>query len=181
MAPSIVRTSMTGLSGAEAVVVAPFAPRSSTAAQASSASRLARITSAPVLVQLNRLRPADLVLLVDEDDRRNVTQKLLALHDRVREDDHRVADVRETRGRAVQAYHARAPRAPDGVRVEPLPVVHVQDLHLLVREDIGRVHQLCVDRDRSLVIEIGLGDGGAVDLGLESGQAHASTASLTAA
>src|SRR6266550_3695492 len=120
IAPSTVSTSMTGLSAAGAMVVPYFAPRRSTAAQARSATRTngERVTSAPVPVRLHRLGPADLVPLVHEDDGRNVTQELLALHHRVGEDDHGVPNVREARGGPVQADHARGPGAPDGVGVE---------------------------------------------------------------
>src|SRR5690606_15304448 len=43
---------------------------------------------------------------------------------------------------------------------------------LLVLADTGDVEQPAVDRARTFVVQFGVGDGGAVDLGLEQGQMH---------
>ena len=77
-------------------------------------------------------------------------------------------------------YDANADRA-DRAAEDDQGRRRLQDLHLLVRQDIGGVHQLGVDRDRALVVQVRLGDRGAMDLRLERGQAHARTASLAAA
>ena len=40
-------------------------------------------------------------------------------------------------------------------------------VHLLVLEDLGGLEQLAADGDAALVVEVGVGDGGPVDLRLE--------------
>ena len=70
----------------------------------------------------------------------------------------------EPRGRAVQADHAAPARTPDRVGVESLAVHHVEHLHLLMNQNVGRVQEVGVDRDRPFVIQIGLGDTSPMDL-----------------
>jgi len=45
-------------------------------------------------------------------------------------------------------------------------------VHLLVGQDVGRLEELRIEGEAALVVEIGLGDGRAVDLGLEHHTAH---------
>ena len=99
---------------------------------------------------------------------RGVPLQLVPLHPGVGEDDHQVADVGEAGRGAVQADHAAPARAADGVRLEALAVVHVENLHLLVRQDVGPFHEIGVDRDRAFVVEVRLGDGRAMDLRLKT-------------
>src|SRR5690606_4162348 len=81
--------------------------------------------------------------------------------------------LRAVRGRAVDRDHAAAVLAADGVGDEALAVVHVVDVHLLVLADAGDVEQPPIDGARALVMELGMGHGGPVDLGLEHVQVHA--------
>ena len=57
--------------------------------------------------------------------------------------------------------------AGDHVGLQARPVGDVHDRHLLAGEQIGGLHQILVDGDRAHVVQIGLGDRGAVDLRLE--------------
>ena len=76
------------------------------------------------------------------------------------------------RGRAVDADDARAGRPLERVGLEPAAVGAVPDVNLLVRQDVGGAHQRRVDGDRAFVVEVGLRDGGAVNLRLEEGPTH---------
>ena len=51
-------------------------------------------------------------------------------------------------------------------------VVDVEHVDLLVLADVGRLEQVGVDRDRAHVVQVGVGDRRAVDLGLEHGALH---------
>jgi hypothetical protein len=106
------------------------------------------------------------------DHARLVRLEVLARVLRVRDDDDRVALVDEPGGGAVDLDLARAALADDGVGLEPLAVVDVHDGHLLVHEDVGRLEQVGVDRDRADVVQVGVGHRRPVDLGLEHGALH---------
>src|SRR3546814_8058187 len=60
----------------------------------------------------------------------------------------------------------------DRVGRETLAVVDVVDLDALVLADAGDVEQPAVDRARAFVMQLRMGDRGAVDLGFEQGQLH---------
>ena len=85
---------------------------------------------------------------------------------------HAVARLDQAGGGAVEAHVARAAPAGDGVGLEPGAVVDVDDGHLLVLEDVGRVEQVGIDGDRAHVVQVGVGHDGPVDLGLEHAAAH---------
>src|SRR3546814_15906360 len=67
---------------------------------------------------------------------------------------------------------ASACRVADRVGRETLAVVDVVDLDALVLADAGDVEQPAVDRARAFVMQLRMGDLGAVDLGFEHGQMH---------
>src|SRR4029453_15935185 len=78
-----------------------------------------------------------------------------------------VVGLHEVRGRTVHADLAGAGLALDRVGREARAIRAVVDLDALVGEDVGRAQEVAVDRDRTFVVEIRLGDAGAVDLRLE--------------
>src|SRR3546814_15235606 len=84
--------------------------------------------------------------------------------------DHQVARLRAVRGGAVHRDDAAAFLCADRVGRETLAVVDVVDLDALVLADAGDVEQPAVDRAGSFVVQLGVGDRGAVDLGFEQGQ-----------
>src|SRR5581483_855284 len=88
----------------------------------------------------------------------------------VGDDDYLVARLHETGGGAVEAHLAGA--ALDGIGLEPVAVVDVEHGDLLVLPDVGQVHEPAVERDRSDVLQVGVGHGGPVDLRLEHATAH---------
>src|SRR5690606_39848294 len=73
---------------------------------------------------------------------------------------------------AIDRDHPAARLAADRVGREALAVVDVVDLDPLVLADPGRPEQVLVDRARTLVVQLGTGHGGAVDLGFEQGDLH---------
>src|SRR5205807_6630328 len=81
---------------------------------------------------------------------------------------------------AVQAHDARTRRPLDRIRLEARAVRDVGDLDLLVRQDVGRLHQIRVERDRSDIIDVRFGNGGAVDLRLHHDPKHQELPSLGA-
>src|SRR5690606_6082858 len=60
----------------------------------------------------------------------------------------------------------------DRIGREALAVVDVVDLDALVFADARELEQAAVDRAGAFVMQFGVGDGGAVDLGFEEGQKH---------
>ena len=75
---------------------------------------------------------------------------------------------------------ARAALAGDRVGLEAGAVVDVDDVDLLVLEDVGGLEQVGVDRDRADVVQVAVGDRGAVDLRLEHHALHVAIASPSA-
>ena len=112
------------------------------------------------------------VVAVDVDQGRLVLGRLGFVADAVGADDDQVARLRAVRGGAVDRDHAAALFAADRVGDEALAVVDVVDVDLLVLADAGDVEQAAVDGARAFVVQLGVGDGGAVDLGLEDVQLH---------
>lgn len=51
----------------------------------------------------------------------------------------------------------------DGVGLETPAVIEIDHMNKLIGEDIGRLHELFIDGDRALVIEVGAGYCGAMD------------------
>ena len=67
---------------------------------------------------------------------------------------------------------SRAALAGDRVGLEAGAVVDVDDVDLLVLADVGGLEQIAVDRDRADVVQVAVGDGRAVDLGLQHRAVH---------
>src|SRR6185369_3390694 len=97
------------------------------------------------------------VLVVHEDQFRLVHQRLGVGHADEARDDDQVLGRHHAGGRAVDADHAGAGLALDGVGLETAAVVHVPDADGLVGDDVGCFHQLPVDGDAPLVVQVGPG------------------------
>ncbi len=95
-------------------------------------------------------------------------------------DDDQVARIDQMRCRPpIDPDHPRSRPPPrDRVRGQARTVGDVHDVDLLALEDIGGSHQVLVDGDRSYVVQIGLGDGGAVHLAPQHGSEHMSLQQL---
>ncbi len=93
-------------------------------------------------------------------------------HLRVGADDDLVADAGLAGRGAVEADDARAGLALDDVGGEALAVVDVVDLDVLVDEQTRLADQVSVDRERALIVQVALGDGGAVQLASQNLYEH---------
>ena len=95
----------------------------------------------------------------------------------VGDDDDRVAAMHQARGGAVDLASLRSPARRDRVGLKARAVVDVDHMDLLVLEDVRRFEQLRVDRDRPDIVQVAIGDGRPVDLGLEHHALHVAVAS----
>ena len=89
--------------------------------------------------------------------------------------DDQIAHLHVARCAAVERDDAAAFFGTDGVGAETRTIGDVPDVDLFEFADAGRFQQQAVDGDRALVVELGVGDGGAVDLGFQQGQVHVAT------
>src|SRR5690606_34616274 len=80
--------------------------------------------------------------------------------------------LRTARGAAIDRNDARTLFGPQRIGDETLATVDVPGVDLLVLADARGIQQHAVDRDRTLVVQLGVGHGGAMDLGLEHVQVH---------
>ena len=87
-------------------------------------------------------------------------------HVRVTDDDHGIADLHQPRRGAVHADRPRIGRFFDGVSFEARAVCHIHHLHALERQDVGGSHEVGINADAPLVIELSLGHGRLVQLRL---------------
>ena len=78
-------------------------------------------------------------------------------------DDERVADRDLVRGGAVDANHAGAGFAREGVGDETLAIGDVPHMDLLELHDVHALHQRAVDRDTADVVQVGVGHARVVD------------------
>src|SRR5690606_29441620 len=90
----------------------------------------------------------------------------------VGDDDHDVAFGAQAGGGAVEADVPPAGRAGDDVGFQAAAVVDVDYLHLFEGQDVGQLHQLLIDGDASFIVQVGVGNGGTVDLRLAHGAQH---------
>ena len=74
---------------------------------------------------------------------------------------------------SVDADDSRVGSTFNGVRRQAIAVGDVINLDLLVLNDVGQFHQLDVDRHASLVMQLGLSDGGSMDLRFQENSVHA--------
>ena len=90
-------------------------------------------------------------------------------------DDHAVADLGLVCRGAVHRDHLRAVLGADRIGGEALAVVDVVDLDLFVLADSGEVQPIAVDGAGAFVVEDGMGDFGAMQLGFEHDGVHGAT------
>ena len=83
-----------------------------------------------------------------------------------------ITGVRGSGDLCLNGAAARLVAPGDRIGLEALAVVDVDHRHLLVLEDVGRFQQVGIDRDRPDVVQVGVGDRGAVDLRLEHATTH---------
>ncbi len=88
-------------------------------------------------------------------------------------DDDDVARVDQVGGGAVDAHHPRPGWPSERVGREPGSPCYVPDVDLFVFENSCRTKQVVIDRDRSLVVKVGLRHGGSVNLAQQHSSHHA--------
>src|SRR5512145_3209823 len=114
----------------------------------------------------------DAVVVIDENQLGLETLALCFRHLGEGGDDEQVAHGGAARGRAVDRDDAGAAFAADGVGDETLAIVDVPDVNLFVLHQVGGGQQVFVDGAGAFVMQLAVGDGGAVDLGFEQGAVH---------
>jgi len=73
---------------------------------------------------------------------------------------------------AIDADHAASRRARDGVCREPATIVDVVNLDLFVLENVGRPHQVRINRHASFVMELRIGHSCAMNFGFQQNSLH---------
>ena len=90
----------------------------------------------------------------------------------IRHNNHDVALLHQARRCAVQAHHTAAALAGNGVGFKALAIVVVDDGDFFVNANTGGIQQILVNGDAADIIQIGFGNGGAVNLAAEHGTEH---------
>ena len=78
--------------------------------------------------------------------------------------DHAIAERKLPGCAAIHADRPGATRRFDGVSGNALAIGDVPDVDALVRQNTCCIKQILIDRDRALIIDIALSDGGCVQL-----------------
>jgi hypothetical protein len=73
-------------------------------------------------------------------------------------DDHEITRLHQMGRRSIDADLTPATFALDHVRRQPIAVGAVPDVDPLVGQHIRRIQQVLVDRDRTLILDVGFGD-----------------------
>ena len=91
----------------------------------------------------------------------------LGRHERIRHDDHRVANVYEVRCRTVDADTSATALAGDNIGLDTCPVGVIHNLHTLTGIDVGCIHQILINRNAAHVLKVSLGNLYAMNLRFE--------------
>src|SRR6185312_6294188 len=118
----------------------------------------------------------DPIPLVHEHHPRREQRKLALVVVSVAHDDHRIARRAHPCRRPIQLDDAAPAFTLDHVRLESRARIHIHHLHLLVGLQISRVHQVAVQSQAPLILQIRAGNRCAMDLRL----AHPATHSVRA-
>ena len=86
------------------------------------------------------------------------------------DDDNQIIGINEARRCAVDADGARASLGFNCIGREARAISDVKNGHLLVWQNVGRLHECGVDGDRSFVMQIAFRYGSPVNLGLEKSE-----------
>ena len=102
-------------------------------------------------------------MLIHHDDLRLVRFRFLFVHQRIGNDDDRIAHLSLTGSCPVQADDAAAALAGNGIRLQPFPIVVIHNLHLFARQNSGSLQQIFINRYASHIIQTGLGNNRAMN------------------
>lgn len=106
----------------------------------------------------------DAVLFVDQEDAGAVGFGFRFVVLAVADDDHQVAGIHEMGRGTIDTDHTRTARAGNGIGGQTCTVGDVVDINLFVLNNVSRVHKILVDRQATLVVQVGLGNVRAMDL-----------------
>ena len=112
------------------------------------------------------------VSLADPNDLGPERLRFVFVDGAITEHDDPVSGQAHAGGRSVEHHRARSRLGFDDVGHQSGTVVEVQDVNLFAGEHIGRLQQIAVDRNASLVIQFRTGQRGPVDLGLKHDALH---------
>ena len=110
---------------------------------------------------------SDAVVLVREDNLGLETFGFFGLHHSIGHDNHLVSREKFAGSCTVEADAARMAFARDDVGLDALAVAVVDHVNLLASHQSGSLHQFLVNRNATHIVQIGFGDGGAMDFRLE--------------
>ncbi len=91
----------------------------------------------------------------------------------VGDNDDDVAFRSQSGGGAVEEHRAGTGGGLDDVGDQPLAVVEVEDVNLLAGQEIGGSHQIAIDGDAPLVVQVGARQSGAVNFRPQHEPLHA--------
>jgi len=112
------------------------------------------------------------VVLIRKNRRTPKIFSLFRSHVSIGNDDDNITHLHTPRSRAIEANDPTAPLAADGVGLETLAVVVVDDLHFLPFHHIGGVQQIFINGDTTDVVQIGLRDPDAVYFAFKNFDEH---------
>src|SRR5579859_876956 len=118
------------------------------------------------------LRFGDVIVSIDEDQARLQRANFLLVILPIADDNDDIAFGSMTGCSPVQADHPGTTRPGDGVRFQARAVVDVDHLHFFVGIDVGGFQQIGIDGDAANILQVGLGDGGTVNLAFAHSALH---------
>ena len=89
--------------------------------------------------------------------------RFLVIYRGVGNDNHQIPRVHQPGRRAVHLNGAAVAFPGDGIGRQTLSVIHIHHVYALAGQYIGSLQQFLVDGDGSDIVDIGIGNGGAVD------------------
>lgn len=118
----------------------------------------------PLFISMDGFAILQLVVRFGEDDGGTKTTCLVGCHLRIGHNDNHIIGLHQACSCAIEAYLTFATLALDDVGNEAFTVVIVYDVYLFAFEHPCRIHQIFVNGDATHVVEVGLGDAGAMYL-----------------
>lgn len=112
------------------------------------------------------------VVLVDSHNFRNMLPLLVFRILSIAANDHEVADVDQSRCSTVEANDSGARFAADRVSRQAIAVVDVENVNLFPFDNVGRFHELWIDRHAAFVVQAGVGHGGSMNLRFKQSTFH---------
>ena len=108
-----------------------------------------------------------MILLVGEDDLRGEALGLLEIHLGISHDNDDIAHLHLACGGAIEADASAVAGTLDDIRVEAFAVHIVDNIYAFACNESGGIHQCFIDGDTAHVIQVRLGDRGAMNLGFQ--------------